>query len=155
MFEATLAVLQVQPRRAPRGRRIAARDGVGDGVVLAPHGVHEVGTACLVGTRDAHAVAQVLGEEAEQQLELRVAGRLGDAVVKSQVLGHAVAPAAARTAMFEQMAPQHIEYMLSKIPMGRFVEPAEIAAMVCWLASEDCAFSTGAVFDLSGGRATY
>ena len=80
---------------------------------------------------------------------------LGKELATKGVLVNAVAPAAARTAMFEQMAPQHIEYMLSKIPMGRFVEPAEIAAMVCWLASEDCTFSTGAVFDLSGGRATY
>jgi 3-oxoacyl-[acyl-carrier protein] reductase len=61
----------------------------------------------------------------------------------------------ARTAIFDQMTPQHIEFMLSKIPMGRFCEVDEIAAMVAWLASEECAFSTGAVFDLSGGRAVY
>jgi 3-oxoacyl-[acyl-carrier protein] reductase len=71
------------------------------------------------------------------------------------VLVNAVAPAAARTAIFEQMKPQQIEFMLSKIPMGRFVEVGEIAAMVAWLASDDCSFTTGAVFDLSGGRATY
>jgi 2-dehydro-3-deoxy-L-rhamnonate dehydrogenase (NAD+) len=71
------------------------------------------------------------------------------------VLVNAVAPAAAKTAIFEQMTQQHIDYMLAKIPMGRFVEPAEIAAMITWLASEDCSFSTGSVFDLSGGRATY
>jgi 3-oxoacyl-[acyl-carrier protein] reductase len=53
------------------------------------------------------------------------------------------------------MKPEHIAFMLGKIPMGRFVEVAEVAAMVCWLASEDCGFSTGAVFDLLGGRATY
>jgi 3-oxoacyl-[acyl-carrier protein] reductase len=53
------------------------------------------------------------------------------------------------------MTQQHIDFMLSKIPMGRFGTVAEIAALVCWLASEECAFSTGAVFDLSGGRATY
>ena len=53
------------------------------------------------------------------------------------------------------MAQSHIDYMLSKIPMARFVEPAEIAAMVCWLASEDCSFTTGSVVDISGGRATY
>jgi len=53
------------------------------------------------------------------------------------------------------MTEQHIQYMLSKIPMGRFVLVDEVAALVCWLASEDCAFSTGAVFDISGGRATY
>jgi 3-oxoacyl-[acyl-carrier protein] reductase len=68
---------------------------------------------------------------------------------------NAVAPAAARTAMFATMTQAHIDFMLSKIPMGRFCEPAEIAAMITWLASEECSFSTGAVFDLSGGRATY
>ncbi len=71
------------------------------------------------------------------------------------VLVNAIAPAVARTAMFEQMTQQHIDYMLAKIPMGRLLEVQEIAAMAAWLASEDCSFSTGAVFDISGGRATY
>jgi 3-oxoacyl-[acyl-carrier protein] reductase len=71
------------------------------------------------------------------------------------VLVNAVSPAAAKTAIFDSMTPQHIEFMLSKIPMGRFLEVGEAAAMVAWLASDDCSFSTGAVFDLSGGRATY
>ena len=71
------------------------------------------------------------------------------------VLVNAVAPAVAKTAMFDSMTQQHIDYMLGKIPMARFVMPAEIAAMIAWLSSEDCSFSTGAVFDLSGGRATY
>jgi 3-oxoacyl-[acyl-carrier protein] reductase len=71
------------------------------------------------------------------------------------VLVNAVAPAAAKTAMFETMTQAHIDFMLSKIPMARFIEVGEIAAMVAWLASEECSFSTGAVFDLSGGRATY
>ncbi|MBP6901489.1 MAG: SDR family oxidoreductase [Burkholderiaceae bacterium] len=71
------------------------------------------------------------------------------------VLVNAVAPAAARTAIFDQMSQQHIDYMLGKIPMGRFVEPAEIAAAIAWLCSEDCSFTTGSVLDLSGGRATY
>jgi 3-oxoacyl-[acyl-carrier protein] reductase len=57
--------------------------------------------------------------------------------------------------MFDQMTPEHIQFMLSKIPMGRFGEVDEIAAMVAWLCTEDCSFSTGATFDLSGGRATY
>jgi 3-oxoacyl-[acyl-carrier protein] reductase len=61
----------------------------------------------------------------------------------------------AKTAMFEQMTQAHIDYMLSKIPMGRLLMPEEIAAMVAWLSSEDCSFSTGAVFDITGGRATY
>ena len=64
-------------------------------------------------------------------------------------------PAAAKTAIFDQMTQQHIDFMLSKIPKNRFVLVEELASMVAWLASEDCAFSTGAVFDISGGRATY
>ena len=80
---------------------------------------------------------------------------LGKELATQGVLVNAVAPAAARTAIFDQMAPEHIAYMLGKIPMGRLVDVVEVAAMVAWLASEDCSFSTGAVFDLSGGRATY
>ena len=80
---------------------------------------------------------------------------LGKELATQGVLVNAVAPAAARTAIFDQMAPEHIAYMLGKIPMGRLVDVAEVAGMVAWLASEDCSFSTGAVFDLSGGRATY
>ena len=66
-----------------------------------------------------------------------------------------VAPAAANTEIFAQMKQEHIDYMLSRSPMARFVEVEEIAALVCWLASADCSFSTGAVYDISGGRATY
>jgi 3-oxoacyl-[acyl-carrier protein] reductase len=71
------------------------------------------------------------------------------------ILVNAITPAVAKTAMFEQMTQAHIDYMLSKIPMGRLLMPEEIAAMVAWLSSEDCSFSTGAVFDITGGRATY
>jgi 3-oxoacyl-[acyl-carrier protein] reductase len=80
---------------------------------------------------------------------------LGKELAPSGVLVNCVTPAAAKTAIFEQMTEQHIQFMLSKIPMARFVTVDEIAALVCWLASEDCAFSTGGVFDISGGRATY
>jgi 2-dehydro-3-deoxy-L-rhamnonate dehydrogenase (NAD+) len=80
---------------------------------------------------------------------------LGKELARTGVLVNCVTPAAARTAIFDQMSASHIEYMLSKIPMNRFVDVAEIAALVCWLASEDCSFSTGGVFDISGGRATY
>ena len=66
-----------------------------------------------------------------------------------------VTPAAARTAIFDQMSEEHINYMLSKIPRNRFVDVAEVANMICWIASVENAFTTGAVFDLSGGRATY
>ena len=71
------------------------------------------------------------------------------------VLVNAVSPAAAKTAIFNSMTQQHIDFMLSKIPMARFLEVGEAAAMIAWLSSEECSFSTGAVFDLSGGRATY
>ena len=71
------------------------------------------------------------------------------------VLVNAVTPAAAKTAMFATMTQQHLDFMLGKIPMGRFVEVEEVAAGICWLASEDCSFTTGSVLDLSGGRATY
>ena len=71
------------------------------------------------------------------------------------MLVNCVTPAAAKTDIFAQMAPAQLDYMLSKIPMGRFVDVQEIAALACWLATEDCSFSTGAVFDITGGRATY
>ena len=80
---------------------------------------------------------------------------LGKELARSGVLVNCVTPAAAKTAIFDQMTREHIDYMLSKIPMNRFVTVEEIASLVCWLASEDCSFSTGAVFDISGGRATY
>ncbi len=80
---------------------------------------------------------------------------LGKELATKGVLVNAVSPAAAKTAIFDQMTQAHIDFMLSKIPMARFLEVKEAAAMVAWLASEDCSFSTGAVFDLSGGRATY
>ncbi|MEO8836060.1 MAG: SDR family NAD(P)-dependent oxidoreductase [Caldimonas sp.] len=80
---------------------------------------------------------------------------LGKELAGKGVIVNAITPAAAKTAMFASMTQQHIDFMLSKIPMGRFLEVAEAAAMVAWLASEDCSFSTGSVFDISGGRATY
>ena len=80
---------------------------------------------------------------------------LGKELAAHDILVNAVTPAAARTAIFDQMTEQHINFMLSKIPKGRFVLVEELAAMAAWLASADCSFSTGAVFDISGGRATY
>jgi 3-oxoacyl-[acyl-carrier protein] reductase len=80
---------------------------------------------------------------------------LGKELATRNILVNCVTPAAARTEIFAQMKQEHIDYMLSKIPMNRFVEPPEVAALICWLATEDCSFSTGAVFDVSGGRATY
>ena len=80
---------------------------------------------------------------------------LGKELAKTGIRVNCVTPAAVRTAIFDQMTQQHIDFMLSKIPMGRFGAVEEIAALIAWLSSEDCSFSTGAVFDLSGGRSTY
>jgi len=80
---------------------------------------------------------------------------LGKELADVDVRVNCVTPAAVKTAIFDQMSAEHIQFMLSKIPMGRFGTPQEVAALVGWLCTEDCSFSTGAVFDLSGGRATY
>jgi 2-dehydro-3-deoxy-L-rhamnonate dehydrogenase (NAD+) len=80
---------------------------------------------------------------------------LGKELATTGVLVNCITPAAAKTELFGQMSEEHIDYMLSKIPMNRFVTVDEIARMVAWLASEECSFSTGAVFDISGGRAVY
>ena len=80
---------------------------------------------------------------------------LGKEAANFNIGVNCVTPAAARTAIFDQMSEEHINYMLSKIPRNRFVDVAEVANMICWIASAENAFTTGAVFDLSGGRATY
>ncbi|HQR57169.1 MAG TPA: SDR family NAD(P)-dependent oxidoreductase [Burkholderiaceae bacterium] len=80
---------------------------------------------------------------------------LGKELAKTGIRVNCVTPAAVKTGMFAQMTQAHIDFMLSKIPLGRFGEVDEIAALVTWLATEECSFSTGAVFDLSGGRAVY
>jgi 3-oxoacyl-[acyl-carrier protein] reductase len=80
---------------------------------------------------------------------------LGKELADTAIRVNCVTPAAVKTAIFDQMSEQHIQFMLSKIPMGRFGTPEEVAALVAWLCTEECSFSTGAVFDLSGGRSTY
>jgi NAD(P)-dependent dehydrogenase (short-subunit alcohol dehydrogenase family) len=80
---------------------------------------------------------------------------LGKELADTGVRVNCVTPAAVKTAIFDQMSEEHINFMLSKIPMGRFGTPEEVAALVGWLCTEECSFSTGAVFDLSGGRSTY
>jgi 3-oxoacyl-[acyl-carrier protein] reductase len=80
---------------------------------------------------------------------------LAKELATKNIMVNAITPAAAQTEMFAQMTQQHLDYMLSKIPMGRFVLPEEIAAAIAWLSSEDCSFTTGSILDISGGRATY
>jgi NAD(P)-dependent dehydrogenase (short-subunit alcohol dehydrogenase family) len=80
---------------------------------------------------------------------------LGKELAKHNITVNAVTPSAVRTPIFYQMPQSHIDFMLSKIPKGRFGTVDEMASLICWLASEESSFATGAVFDLSGGRATY
>ena len=109
-------------------------------------------------------IASVAGKEGNPNVSAYSASKaavigltksLGKELAKTGIRVNCVTPAAVRTAIFDQMSQQHIDFMLSKIPLGRFGQVEEIAALVCWLASEEASFSTGAVFDLSGGRATY
>jgi NAD(P)-dependent dehydrogenase (short-subunit alcohol dehydrogenase family) len=80
---------------------------------------------------------------------------LGKELAKNNITVNAITPAAVHTAIFNQMSQQHIDFMLSKIPMGRFGQVDEITSLICWMASEECSFTTGSLFDASGGRATY
>lgn len=109
-------------------------------------------------------VASIAGKEGNPNAPAYSAAKGGViALTKSlgkELAGHDIAvncvtPAAARTAIFDQMTQAQIDYMLSKIPRGRFVRVEEVAALIAWLASADCSFTTGGVFDISGGRATY
>jgi 3-oxoacyl-[acyl-carrier protein] reductase len=109
-------------------------------------------------------VASIAGKEGNPNASAYSASKAGViALTKSlgketagwNIAVNCITPAAARTAIFDQMSKQHIDYMLSRIPRGRFLETDEVAAMVAWLVSEENSFTTGAVFDLSGGRATY
>ncbi|HXY99050.1 MAG TPA: SDR family NAD(P)-dependent oxidoreductase [Stellaceae bacterium] len=110
------------------------------------------------------AIASIAGKEGNPNASAYSAAKagvialtksLGKELARTGIRVNCVTPAAVRTELFAQMTPQHIDYMLSKIPLGRFGTVEEVAAMVAWLSSEDCSFSTGGVFDLSGGRATY
>ncbi|MEO1456166.1 MAG: SDR family NAD(P)-dependent oxidoreductase [Pseudomonadota bacterium] len=141
-------------------RRVLALDldGVFHGCKAVVPGMIEAGYGRIVN------VASIAGKEGNPNACAYSAAKAGViALTKSlgkELAGHDIAvncvtPAAARTAIFDQMTEEHIGYMLSKIPRNRFVEPAEIAAMIAWLASAENSFTTGGVFDLSGGRATY
>jgi 3-oxoacyl-[acyl-carrier protein] reductase len=109
-------------------------------------------------------VASVAGKEGDPSAPAYSASKagvigltksLGKELAKTGVLCNCITPAAAKTDIFDQMTPEFIGFMLSKIPMGRFVEVDEIAALVAWLSSEDCTFTTAGVFDITGGRSTY
>ncbi|WP_407528961.1 SDR family NAD(P)-dependent oxidoreductase [Methylobacterium oryzisoli] len=109
-------------------------------------------------------VASIAGKEGNQNASAYSASKaavigltksLGKELAKTDIRVNCVTPAAVKTAIFDQMTEEHINFMLSKIPIGRFGTIDEVAALICWLASEEASFSTGGVFDVSGGRATY
>ncbi len=109
-------------------------------------------------------IASIAGKEGNPRASAYAAAKagvigltkaLGKELVDDGVIVNCVTPAAARTRIFDQIEDDFIQFMLSKIPMGRFVQVEEVAALVAWLSSEDCSFTTGGVFDISGGRATY
>lgn len=95
------------------------------------------------------------GYSASKAAIIALTKSLGKELADSEIRVNCVTPAAVRTPLFAQLPQQHIDFMLSKIPLGRFGLPEEIASLVAWLSSAECSFSTGAVFDLSGGRSTY
>jgi len=109
-------------------------------------------------------VASIAGKEGNPSASAYAAAKagvialtkaLGKELATHDIAVNCITPAAARTRIFDQITQEFVDYMLAKIPRGRFVEVEEIAAMVAWLVSEENSFTTGAVFDLSGGRATY
>ncbi len=109
-------------------------------------------------------VASIAGKEGNPNASAYSASKAGvigftkslaKELAKTNITVNAVTPAAVRTPIFDQMPQAHIDFMLAKIPKPRFGTVDEVASLICWLASEECSFSTGAVFDISGGRATY
>jgi NAD(P)-dependent dehydrogenase (short-subunit alcohol dehydrogenase family) len=132
-------------------------------------GTFHVNRAVVAGMRDQNYgrvvnIASVAGKEGNPNASAYSASKagvigltksLGKELADVDVAVNCVTPAAARTRIFDQMKQEHIDYMLSKIPRGRFLELTEAAAMIAWLVSEENSFTTGGVFDLSGGRATY
>ena len=99
--------------------------------------------------------AEIARVKAEAEAMAKQAEDAAKELAQKNIMVNCITPAAAQTEMFAQMTQKHIDYMLAKIPMGRFVHVDEIAELAAWIASPACSFTTGFVFDISGGRATY
>ncbi|MEJ7688453.1 MAG: SDR family NAD(P)-dependent oxidoreductase [Variovorax sp.] len=117
------------------------------------HGAGRIVNIASVAGKDGNPNASAYS--ASKAAVIALTKSLGKELADTGIRVNCVTPAAVKTAIFDQMTPEHIAFMLSKIPMGRFGTVEEVAAMVGWLCTDDCSFSTGAVFDLSGGRSTY
>jgi NAD(P)-dependent dehydrogenase (short-subunit alcohol dehydrogenase family) len=120
---------------------------------MAPNGYGRIVNIASVAGKEGNPNASAYS--ASKAAVIGLTKSLGKELAKNGVTVNCVTPAAVKTPIFDQVAQYHIDFMLSKIPMGRFGLVEEIAAMVSWLCTEDCSFTTGATFDLSGGRATY
>ncbi len=120
---------------------------------MAPNGYGRIVNIASVAGKEGNPNASAYS--ASKAAVIGLTKSLGKELAKNGVTVNCVTPAAVKTAIFDQVEQYHIDFMLSKIPMARFGLVEEIAAMVSWLCTEDCSFSTGATFDLSGGRATY
>jgi 2-dehydro-3-deoxy-L-rhamnonate dehydrogenase (NAD+) len=121
--------------------------------VMRSHGYGRIVNVASIAGKDGNPSAPAYS--ASKAGVIALTKSLGKELAGSGVLANCVTPGAVRTAIFDQMAETHVAYMLSKIPLGRFGQVEEIAALVAWLCTEECSFSTGATFDASGGRATY
>lgn len=133
------------------------------------HGTFNVNRVCVAGMKQNNYgrilnVASIAGKEGNPNASAYSASKaavigltksLGKELAGQNIAVNCATPAAARTRIFDQMSQEHIDYMLSKIPRGRFLEVEEAAKMIVWTVSPENSFTTGAVFDLSGGRATY
>jgi 3-oxoacyl-[acyl-carrier protein] reductase len=117
------------------------------------HGYGRIVTVASIAGKEGNPNASAYS--ASKAAVIALTKSLGKELAGQDIAVNSITPAAARTRIFDQMSEEHIAFMLSKIPRGRFLETDEVAAMVAWLASAENSFTTGAVFDLSGGRATY
>ena len=149
--------------RGRDGRGVAPRMGINaDGVFFCNRavipGMVERGYGRIVN------VASIAGKEgnpmagaysASKAAVIAMTKAIGKDLARTGVIVNCVAPAVIETPILDGISEEHIGYMVERIPMGRMGEPEEVAALICWLASEECSFSTGATFDISGGRAVY
>ncbi len=120
-----------------------------------PINLEKCGRSLPSSANNSSNAAGLAGYSASKAAVIALTKSLGKELAGHDIAVNCITPAAAKTAIFDQITQQHIDFMLSKIPRGRFVTVDEIAALIAWVASEDNSFTTGAVFDISGGRATY
>lgn len=120
---------------------------------MAPRGYGRIVNVASIAGKEGNPMAAAYSASKAAVIALTKA--VGKDLARTGVVVNCVAPAVIETPILEGISQEHIDYMVERIPMGRMGTPAEVAALVCWLASEECSFSTGATYDISGGRAVY